>query len=186
MQTLLHSSMSAANPATLIGTDQELCSESEAAKKVGVAILHGMAPKLGSAHTASDSDSVAQALHSAMLVSDTVALKLSPEAQSSGRTPAVSLAQISAADAELPSDISSKPVQPADPALSKSSSMLNSKQLGQQSSAEGNADLVHQIQAAPKPLKNTLVVQIDPKALVLKSCPAVPISKYIQVFLWHT
>ncbi|KAL0021728.1 hypothetical protein WJX79_008882 [Trebouxia sp. C0005] len=39
----------------------------------------------------------------------------------------------------------------------------------------------HRIRAAAKPLNKAVVVQITPEALDLKCCPAVPISKYIQV-----
>ncbi|KAL0050980.1 hypothetical protein WJX82_011683 [Trebouxia sp. C0006] len=39
----------------------------------------------------------------------------------------------------------------------------------------------HRMQAAAKPLNKAVVVQITPEALDLKCCPAVPITKYIQV-----
>lgn len=164
LQTLLHSPKSAADPATLVNTNQGLLVGSTAAKKIGKAI--GKAKAARSESALATPDSAVQAIHSATHLSDSLALRPSAELQDSALPAqkssgaALSLAHSPAADAELPAEISSQP---------------------QQSCEEQNADLVRRIRAAAKPLNKAVVVQITPEALDLKCCPAVPISKYIQV-----
>ncbi len=168
LQTLLHSPKSAADPATLVNTNQSLLVGSTAAKKIGKAIGKTKAARSESA--LSTPDSAAQAVHSTTHPCDSVASRptadlhdLASPAQNSS---SVALAQSPAADAELPADMSSKPAETSNQP--------------QESGEEQNADLVRRIQAAAKPLNKAVVVQITPEALDLKCCPAVPITKYIQ------
>ncbi|DBA72260.1 TPA: hypothetical protein ACH3X2_010646 [Trebouxia sp. C0005] len=169
LQTLLHSPRSAADPATLVTTNQGLLMGSTAAKKIGQAIDQAKAARSGSAFDTSDS--AAEALPSATHPSDSVALRPTADVQDSASSAqnfsSAALAQSPAADAELPAEMSSNPAE-------------NSNQ-PQASCEEQNASLVRRIRAAAKPLNKAVVVQITPEALDLKCCPAVPISKYIQV-----
>ncbi len=171
LQTLLHSPRSAADPATLVNTNQSLLVGSTAAKKIGQAIGNTKAARSESA--LDTPDSAAQAVHSATHPSDSVALRPTADfqdsassAQKSSSAAALSPAQSPAADAELPAEMSSKPAETSNQP--------------QESCEEQNADLVRRIQAAAKPLNKAVVVQITPEVLDLKCCPAVPISKYIQ------
>ncbi len=205
IQTLLHSAKSAEDPATLVDSQQKLLVGTESARKIGMAIVKAKAPSQPKS-AAQDSDSAAQAVHSATHVSDSVvlkpeghssAVKLSSAAEGSGSSiqdsstiGAALLAQSSAADAELPSNISSKPIQLATPSGQETVQVSANAQLARRVDAgsseehfpeEANSDLVRRIQGAAKPMKKALVVQITPEALDLKCCPAVPMSKYIQV-----
>ncbi len=173
LQTLLHSPKSAADPATLVTTNQGLLMGSAAAKKVGKAI--GRAKAARSESALNTPDSATQAVHSATHPSDSVALRptagfqdSASSAQNSSSAAALSPAQSPAADAELPAEMSSKPAE-----------TITQQQ---ESFEEQNADLVRRMRAAAKPLHKAVVVQITPEALDLKCCPAVPISKYIQAF----
>ncbi len=171
LQTLLHSPNSAAHPATLVNTNQNLLVGSTAAKTVGKAIGNVKAARSESA--LDTPDSAAQAVHSATHPIDSVALRptadfqdsASPAQKSSSAAP-LSLAQSPAANAELPAEMSGKPAE----------TIMQQ----QESLEEQNADLVRRMRAAAKPLNTAVVVQITPEALDLKCCPAVPISKYIQ------
>lgn len=177
IQTLLHSAQCAADPAALINTSQKLLAGSAAAKKIGVSIMKARAASADSA--TGTPDSVAEAVHTATHLSDSVALKPTARAAAtatcdSGSTTAVSL-----------SDSSVQLAQPAENNTqdhTQDNMVLHTSEQ-QESSQEDNADLVRRIQAADKPLKRAVVVQITPEALELKCCPAVPVSKYIQVCL---
>ena len=168
LQTLLHSPKSAADPVTLVTTNQTLLVGSTAAKKIGTSI--GKLKAARSDSTLDSPDSAAQAVHSATHPSNSVALRPTADFQDSApptqHSSSAALAQSPAADAELPAEISSK--------------AADTSNQPQESGLEQDADLVGRIRAAAKPLNKAVVVQITPEALDLKCCPAVPISKYIQ------
>ena len=171
----------------------------------------------------SELQSVTQAVHAATHASDSVALRprtdsssissasqdstaRSSEAGGSGsqgsvssgsdKARAVSLAQSSAADAELPSDIASQPVPLAHPSNQGDGSTAQSqaaqrrqqrqKDSSQSKSGLQDLDLLSKLRAVVKPLKSALVVQIFGEEQLKLSCvPAVSISKYIQVHHWQ-
>lgn len=177
IQTLLHSAQCAADPAGLVNTSQKLLACSAAAKKIGLSILRARAASADSA--TGTPDSVAEAVHTATLPSDSVALK------SIAEDPATATCDSSSTTAVSLSDSSVQLAQPAENNAQgrTQDNMVFHTSEQQESSQEDNADLVRRIQAADKPLKRAVVVQITSEALELKCCPAVPVSKYIQVCL---
>ena len=178
--------------------------------------------KGGSSGSLAELQSVTQAVHAATHASESVALR--PKAGSSSassathdsrtqnseacsgaqdsassgsdKAPAVSLAQSSAADAELPSDIASQSVPLTNPhdqqgANKAHRQAMHSKQQSQKDSSQQQSgvrdlDLLSKLRAVVKPLNKALVVQIFGEEQLKLSCvPAVSISKYIQVRHWR-
>ena len=169
--TLLHSETSAANPAALLDKQTQNLTDANLASKVLSA--------------ADESDSKQRTATSSGPVERVV--QLATEQQSSAKGAHASLAQSSAANDELPSDIVMDPAQLADSPQQPGTADADTKQQTDEpskwegSATVGRSSLLEHLQAADKPLHKTLVVQISPDKLKAKLCPAVSMSKYIQV-----
>ena len=170
-RTLLHSRSSAANPATLIANQAVKPTNSKAAKKVCSEVAGAGSETRTTPGSPAAAVSVQMAVHSAA------------EGQNSRKRHAAT--QSSAA--EVSSEAGRQAVQLAEVQQQDSAVSTQQQDLGVQvpnakSAAQSSqTSLVERIRSAQKLLNHVSVVQIAPDELSLRSCPAVPLSKYIQV-----
>lgn len=185
-QTLLHSKVSAANPAALVDKQTQNLTYATSVRKILTAADENESKQTGATNSsAEDPGSSAQSSGPVERV-----IHLATEQQSSAKGPDVSPAQSAAASGKLPSDTSSEPLQLADSPQQAGTATADTKQeadepsKGEGSATKGRSSLSERLQAADKPLHKALVVQISPDKLQAKLCPAVSISKYIQVIIF--
>lgn len=194
-QTLLHSTTSAADPATLVSKQvAELSNIEPAESKLKAAELSELkagqeavsAAKSGESPQMPALDSAAAAQPSSISIhtkgTAQLVLHSAAEQQDCVQVPAVSLTESSGVDT------CSKLLELADPKeQSKGASSASKQQTLQCNLKQGTAqhvdtNKVQRIQATRKPLNRAMVVQVSPDKLQMKCCLTVPIGKYIQVY----